>query len=87
MTLNALSIDPRRLWKGPWRWFTEDMLDCCRPLEVTKTRGVDLDLFCCIARCNAASAELVRAWGPGTDAGADPAAAAAARARLPPGPD
>ncbi len=20
MTLNTLSIDPRRTWKGPWRW-------------------------------------------------------------------
>ena len=26
MTLNALNIDPRRLWKGPWRWFSEDMV-------------------------------------------------------------
>lgn len=21
MTLNTLSIDPRRTWKGPWRWW------------------------------------------------------------------
>ena len=20
MTLNTLNIDPRRTWKGPWRW-------------------------------------------------------------------
>ncbi len=30
MVLNALSIDPRRTWKGSWRWFHEAMLDCCR---------------------------------------------------------
>ena len=34
MALNALHIDPRRVWKGPWRWFTEDGLardgaPCC----------------------------------------------------------
>ena len=29
MALNALAIDPERLWKGAWRWFAEDMLDCC----------------------------------------------------------
>ena len=33
MVLNALSIDPRRTWKGAWRWFHEGMLDCCRPLD------------------------------------------------------
>ena len=26
MVLNALAIDPRRPWKGPWRWFSEDLL-------------------------------------------------------------
>jgi len=30
MVLNALAIDPRRPWKGVWRWFSEDLLDCCR---------------------------------------------------------
>src|SRR5437016_8965536 len=33
VALNALAIDPERLWKGPWRWFTEDLLDCCVPLR------------------------------------------------------
>ncbi|KAL0461087.1 UNVERIFIED_CONTAM: Glutathione gamma-glutamylcysteinyltransferase 1 [Sesamum latifolium] len=33
MVLNALAIDPGRKWKGPWRWFDENMLDCCEPLE------------------------------------------------------
>ena len=30
MVLNALAIDPRRPWKGVWRWFNEELLDCCR---------------------------------------------------------
>ena len=29
VALNALGIDPERSWKGPWRWFAEDLLDCC----------------------------------------------------------
>jgi glutathione gamma-glutamylcysteinyltransferase len=33
MVLNALAIDPGKTWNGPWRWFSEDMLDCCQPLE------------------------------------------------------
>ena len=32
MALNALLIDPRRVWQGAWRWFDESMLDCCDPL-------------------------------------------------------
>lgn len=23
MVLNALAVDPRRIWKGPWRYFHE----------------------------------------------------------------
>lgn len=40
MVLNALSIDPGRSWKGPWRWFNENMLDCCKPLEKVKEEGI-----------------------------------------------
>lgn len=42
MVLNALSIDPGRQWRGPWRWFSEAQLDCCIPLEVVKTQGITL---------------------------------------------
>jgi len=31
--LNALQIDPRRKWKGVWRWFSEELLDCCKSLD------------------------------------------------------
>src|SRR5438105_6644694 len=27
VALNALAIDPGRLWKGPWRWYSEELLD------------------------------------------------------------
>ena len=43
MVLNALAIDPRRAWKGPWRWFHEQMLDCCQPLSQVIETGVILD--------------------------------------------
>lgn len=63
MALNALAIDPGRLWKGPWRWFGEELLDCCVPLDVVRTRGLDLDELACLARCNGADVTLHRADG------------------------
>ncbi|KAL6750431.1 Phytochelatin synthase-domain-containing protein [Haematococcus lacustris] len=60
MVLNALAIDPRRTWKGAWRWFHEHMLDCCRPLAEVKERGITLPQAACLARCNGAKVELHR---------------------------
>ncbi|KAL9260751.1 Glutathione gamma-glutamylcysteinyltransferase 1-like protein [Drosera capensis] len=31
--LNALSIDPQRVWKGAWRWYDETMLITNEPLR------------------------------------------------------
>ena len=61
VALNALAIDPGRLWKGPWRWFGEEMLDCCVPLDEVRARGLALDELACLARCNGAAVEVVRA--------------------------
>ncbi|OWZ19759.1 Glutathione gamma-glutamylcysteinyltransferase [Phytophthora megakarya] len=61
MCLNALQIDPGRLWKGPWRWFSEELLDCCKPLSVAKEKGISLTEFVCLARCNGVLAEDYRA--------------------------
>jgi glutathione gamma-glutamylcysteinyltransferase len=61
VALNALGVDPGRLWKGPWRWFAEDLLDCCVPLDEVRRRGLDLDELACLARCNGADVELRRA--------------------------
>lgn len=61
VALNALSIDPQRSWKGPWRWFSEDLLDCCSPLAAVRERGLDIDEIACLARCNGADVELHRA--------------------------
>lgn len=64
MALNALAIDPGRLWKGPWRWFAEELLDCCVPPEEVRRRGLALDELACLARCNGADVEIGR---PATD--------------------
>ncbi|KAL5561955.1 hypothetical protein UlMin_031702 [Ulmus minor] len=60
MVLNALAIDPRRKWKGPWRWFDESMLDCCEPLEKVKARGISLGKLVCLAHCAGAKVEAFR---------------------------
>lgn len=65
MCLNALRIDPRRIWKGVWRWFAEDMLDCCAPLEVVRRRGLAFHEFACLARCHGAEVRAFRADQPG----------------------
>eukprot|EP00735_Rhodelphis_limneticus_P011404 TRINITY_DN4493_c0_g1::TRINITY_DN4493_c0_g1_i1::g.7317::m.7317 TRINITY_DN4493_c0_g1::TRINITY_DN4493_c0_g1_i1::g.7317 ORF type:complete len:540 (-),score=17.64,sp/Q9ZWB7/PCS2_ARATH/36.77/3e-70,Phytochelatin/PF05023.9/1.2e-75,Peptidase_C39_2/PF13529.1/0.15 TRINITY_DN4493_c0_g1_i1:108-1727(-) len=56
MVLNALEIDPGRIWKGPWRWFSEELLDCCTPLEKVKVDGVTMGEFVRLAVCNGAEA-------------------------------
>mmetsp|Transcript_39466 Transcript_39466/g.92200 ORF Transcript_39466/g.92200 Transcript_39466/m.92200 type:complete len:180 (+) Transcript_39466:74-613(+) len=33
IVLNALSVDPLRVWKGSWRWYNESMLNCCVDLN------------------------------------------------------
>lgn len=51
MVLNALAVDPRKTWKGPWRWYEESMLNCCIDLEEVKTTGITLNAFKCLALC------------------------------------
>lgn len=60
MALNALSVDPGRQWKGVWRFFDETMLDCCLPLETVQKRGISLDTFACLARCQGANIVVSR---------------------------
>lgn len=60
MVLNALEIDPGRIWKGPWRWYHEDMLDCCIPIDIVKSKGITLDQFICISKCNGLTANVQR---------------------------
>jgi glutathione gamma-glutamylcysteinyltransferase len=59
--LNALEIDPGRVWKGPWRFFGEELLQCCKSLELTAMDGVTLAEVACIALCNGASVQMQHA--------------------------
>ena len=54
MALNAMEVDTHRLWKGVWRWFHEDQLDCCVPLSQIQEEGMSLGTFNCLAECNGA---------------------------------
>ena len=59
--LNSLRIDPHRIWKlTVYRWYSEELLDCCRPLEDVKVSGTTLEEFVCLAECNGAIVNLVR---------------------------
>lgn len=60
VVLNAMAIDPGREWRGPWRWFGEEMLDCCRPLDAVRREGLTLDQLACLARCNGAAVSVHR---------------------------
>jgi hypothetical protein len=58
MVLNSLHIDPGRVWRKPWRWFTEDMLISCFPAhESEQTMGLTMEHFGLIAECNGAVAQ------------------------------
>jgi phytochelatin synthase len=58
--LNALQIDPRRKWKGVWRWFSEELLDCCKSLDEIRRLGLTLDEVACLATCSTASVSVHR---------------------------
>ena len=60
MVLNSLAVDPGKVWKGCWRWYHEEMLDCCEPLQDVKERGINFDQFICLAYCNYLEASTVR---------------------------
>lgn len=55
MVLNSLEVDPKRVWKGPWRWYHEEMLDCCSSLDNIRSEGITFDQFSCLATCNGLS--------------------------------
>ncbi|KAI9330192.1 Phytochelatin synthase [Obelidium mucronatum] len=52
IVLNALGVDPKRPWKGAWRWYDETLLDCCNSLETIKQKGIPFDEFTCVGQCH-----------------------------------
>ncbi|TPP57734.1 Glutathione gamma-glutamylcysteinyltransferase 1 [Fasciola gigantica] len=61
MILNALEMDPGRVWKGHWRWYHETMLTCCVDPDVL-TEGIVMDKFAEVARCNGLNVEIHRVY-------------------------
>lgn len=45
---------------GPWRWFDENMLDCCEPLEKVKAKGISFGKLVCLGHCAGAKVEAYR---------------------------
>eukprot|EP01138_Halocafeteria_seosinensis_P010608 gb/GECG01010833.1/.p1 GENE.gb/GECG01010833.1/~~gb/GECG01010833.1/.p1 ORF type:complete len:536 (+),score=59.50 gb/GECG01010833.1/:1-1608(+) len=64
VALNALSVDPRRKWKGVWRWYAEDHLDCCLSLDLVKSEGINMEEFACLGRCNSLSVNVTTITPP-----------------------
>jgi glutathione gamma-glutamylcysteinyltransferase len=58
MVLNALKHDPKRTWKGVWRWITEETLQCEFPdvcghsIDKVKISGMNFVEFKSLARCH-----------------------------------
>ncbi|GAA5908531.1 hypothetical protein JCM8208_002656 [Rhodotorula glutinis] len=77
--LNGLGVDPQRRWKSGWRWYDQDMLDCCRPLSDVAAVGLTLSEFTCLARCNQLQAVV---HSPLLDAAGGPAEREAGLARF-----
>ncbi|KAI8148850.1 Phytochelatin synthase-domain-containing protein [Fennellomyces sp. T-0311] len=50
MALNALEIDPQRIWKGNWRWYSNEHLQTCSSKEEVLSRGMSFDEFTCLAQ-------------------------------------
>lgn len=60
MVLNTLAVDPKKIWRGGWRWYHEEMLDCCLPLDVIQQDGITMDQFTCLATCNSLDLNVTR---------------------------
>jgi hypothetical protein len=57
MILNSLGLDPNRIWKGSWRWFSEEMLiDRTRSSrnrwQNIEKEGLSFEEFLFLAECN-----------------------------------
>lgn len=60
MVLNALEMDPGRQWKGVWRWYSDEMLECCSPLDAVRKSGLTFAQFARLAECHGLRAEARR---------------------------
>lgn len=67
MVLNALNHDPKKVWRKPWRWVTEETLQCetmnvCgHSLQRVVEKGLDFNEFESLARCHGVNIQSTRA--------------------------
>jgi len=67
MVLNALNHDPGKVWKGPWRWISEETLQCetkniCgHSLDKVKQYGMNFSEFESLAQCHGVRIHSFRA--------------------------
>jgi glutathione gamma-glutamylcysteinyltransferase len=67
MVLNALNHDPKKTWKGVWRWISEETLQCELPakcghtLDKVKAAGMNFGEFEALAKCHEVSISSYRA--------------------------
>ena len=67
MVMNALNHDPKKVWKLPWRWVTEETLQCesqeiCgHSLKKILANGLHFDEFESLARCHGVNITATRA--------------------------
>ncbi|RHZ45182.1 hypothetical protein Glove_688g28 [Diversispora epigaea] len=52
IVLNALQVKGAPVWKGPWRWWSDELLNCCSPIEEVKKNGTTFSQFACLAKCH-----------------------------------
>lgn len=62
--LNALAVDPKRVWAHPWRWFAESLLGCCMDVNDVKETGINLDQLACTAQCQGCAVVIHREMKP-----------------------
>jgi len=60
MTLNALGVDPHRMWKYPWRWYDEETVNSCTPLPKIRAQGIDFESMVCLGRMNGLDIEAMK---------------------------
>jgi glutathione gamma-glutamylcysteinyltransferase len=57
-----LFVCHNNIHQGVWRWFDDEMLDCCGILDIIKEKGITLHQLGSVASCNGADAAL--RYGP-----------------------
>ena len=65
MVLNALNFDPKRIWKGVWRWISDETLQCEREIctfskDKVRLEGMNFDEFESFAKCQGLQVQAFR---------------------------